>query len=1247
MSRFSGFASGGPPTTPDEKEQRPRSAFSGFSSQGPPGFDNTEPELPKNTLATTPKANLPGAADDLQPVDENRGPGRPAEKSGDVYSTDELLNIKSEAERLSNTAKAGRVDDVLAIRETEGIPGEDPETTKKRKLRETFKGATFEYDGQQIPAENLFTAAENLGVDPETILRSGSTAGKFQARIAKTVVGQTLLRAEAGLSDIAHTALSLGARAVGAEATVQNLKRSQALNEEYLNLINKGSDLEFLLGERGNRIYNGVVQSVAKVAATGAVGGVVAAPGSSAILSGMAAENLDTGLNDADDLGLEGSSRRNYALRKAGIETAITFGMGRIGKRLGIGSVEEMLSPGMRQAAANLFAKSGAGARLAKIAGLASSVGMEAGEEMLVDVVSQLNETNENGESVDYTRIADAGMSGAAGGAGVNLITSFGKSLGGKLSNQNLEDTVTGVKAAEAALKTTTKTASKTAVKTALADGEDAEINAARIAEHQVNPQSKAEQRGFKQGIKAVKELDQAALTELADGSTTAKRFHQLTGLKKTSKAFRESFGQTIDVYHNLPQEQAIQPEQDPSKPAVAEPSQATTPVEGATPVDSQTPGDAPGGDGVKTATQTAEASSPPPSAVREMADSTSARREDIDARRELLGLPAIPDAESSSWEGDLNQAKKTGIPERALDLADAIIASPRAFSPIETAGLVVKTAAVKTEYRAARKTLTESTDPENEVEAVAAISRLEGEFNRLDHALRASGTEKGRALNNQKLQIDDQLDLIAVRARVAVGNKLNGNDPKLTPAQDAKFGDLVKQRDQALADLAAAPPGSDAAILADFKARKASLKLRTEMYHEGLQKGAALRANISAKVRAMRALMATGELSAIGRQGIFSMFSHPLRTLESVGPTLMSARSELGAQKALIALRNRPNGQLYARAGLDLHDDAADITSREETMASDVFDYEGLDGVPWMSTLREGAKTSNRAFATYINQMRADTFDQLYADLVPGGKATNLELKALAQYANVVTGRGGFGKFEGAAQLLGDTFFAPRFVSSRFQTALGVPIWNAPTNRTRKLFANEYRRMLTGFAGTVMMGMAAFGDDEDVSFETDPRSTDAFKLKIGDTRIDLLAGITQPIVLLSQLGSGQTIDHRTGKTKDDDGFRTLSRFGRKKLSPLASGVLDTLTGKNAIGQDVVDPDGAFGILHPEGMVGAVFGRAAAIPVIIGGRVQPLSYQDFLNDVFLKGEFDKETGESLGELVGLGIRTYDERKKSR
>lgn len=1372
MSRLSGF---GPAPAGFESKQQ-RSTLTGFGPAPPEPAEEA-------AVAPVPTPDSPGAADDLQPVDPNRGPGRPREKQT-AYSQQELVDIHAQALAEGDDEKAARVEDVQGIRKEEGIPGEDPRMAKERKVRESLKGSTVDWDGKQIPIENIFKVADQHGVDPATIMRMGTGAGQFENRLAKTVVGQTLLRAEAGLSDMANTVLSLGARAVGSDATVQNLKRSQALRQEYLSLVEKGSDLESVIGETGNRIYGGVVQSLAKVAATGALGAAAGATSTAPILSGLAAENMDTGLNEADDLGLEGSQRTMFAVKKAAIETGITYLMGSVGKKLGIGSVEEMLSPGMRQASANLLNKSGVLGKLAKFAGAAGSAGMEAGEEMLVDAVTQLSKINEVGGSVDFNAILESGIAGAAGGAGVNIaqgaMASMGQTLGRKLSTTNVQETVKGVVAAEAAIQTSQNTQ----------EAEGDVVASAAVAEIAA---------GAQRAQKALN-LRTPEILEQLSTPLTAKEFSKLTGLKQTSKAFRESFASTVKVYS--PDSQIFQPPTEAAAPQTNEAAEHTAreiktvqdamehtktrraelvaqqETEAAAPTDTdqegfntgfaaafdKSPGakdnlvtlldlrkqfpelstkefnaklrdmrvkrhvelsgaenrtdlsqeqrdagikEGPKGDGitnqhnliyaaiskegraalsgkkktktkksttvnpeiaaldaelaqmqteldglntppeaapVKTAAETAQGVPAAPETVIEMADTTSAQREDVDSYREELDLPAIPDATSREFEQELQDAKDAGVKENALTLAQEVMDKPRAFTPVETAGLVMKAADLRRAYTVNDARLMEATKSGDTVVAEQAGLALETnqiEFDLLTAALRKSGTEKGRALASQKLRIDANYDLISVTARAKVAN----GSKDLSSHTDRKIRDLVKRLATQQAATAKLDEGSNQHQDSLIGERNLRVKINEAVARVRARRTGGNWEPLWRLSKQMRNSMATGEFSGILRQGGFAAVGHPIDTMNKLPVMWKAFRNRVDGDKAFEAIEERPLAKYYERTGLFLHDpkDEGSPNRKEEQMAVNAFEDWSESMSPGlhrdlMAGIGSYTGSTDLAFTTHINEIRADRFDALVGGLSKNGQANQAQMEAIASFVNTTSGRGGWARFERSLDTMGSLFFAPRFAISRIQTLFATPLFQTMTsdsklrgedsaslkarNDVQLAIAGEYARSALGVASVVSLALGAFPDDM-VKFTLDPRDPDFGKIVAGNTRIDVMFGLVQPARLAGQLLMGEKFSG--GRAQKVNGGREILNFLRKKSAPGVGMAFDMLAGDDAIGRkiDRADP--------------LQLGQMAL------SRFTPLALADILGQAFETPE-DFETKAAVLSwlnVLGAGVQTYD------
>jgi hypothetical protein len=177
----------------------------------------------------------------------------------------------------------------------------------------------------------------------------------------------------------------------------------------------------------------------------------------------------------------------------------------------------------------------------------------------------------------------------------------------------------------------------------------------------------------------------------------------------------------------------------------------------------------------------------------------TAAKKASMAADRAELDLPELPPAERRSWQESLDKAKEKGT-QNAGVLADEVLKRPRALNDTETAQLVLRAQEVKNEHSRVMKEIGAAKDIETIQAKRAEAEALEGEFDKLTQATKASGTEKGRNLASQKLTINQDFDLVSMvqRAKAARGRELR-------PEERAKIETQAKQIEELTAKLAEA----------------------------------------------------------------------------------------------------------------------------------------------------------------------------------------------------------------------------------------------------------------------------------------------------------------------------------------------------------------------------------------------------------------------------------------------------------
>lgn len=363
----------------------------------------------------------------------------------------------------------------------------------------------------------------------------------------------------------------------------------------------------------------------------------------------------------------------------------------------------------------------------------------------------------------------------------------------------------------------------------------------------------------------------------------------------------------------------------------------------------------------------------------------------------------------------------------------------------------------------------------------------------------------------------------------------------------------------------------------------------------------------------AQRQFWTAFDVSAPGRQGAILTGSHPQLAVKA-GGSMFKALSEKNADAEWAQIQARPNAQngVYERAKLYLsnpHDTT--LSKLEENVRS-----RWLRNVP-------GIKQSNQAYVTFLNRLRADAFDLLKNNLERKGTSLTVkELQGIANYINVATGRGDFGRLAGAAEGLAIPFFSPRLVLSRFQYFLGQPIYKAGSWRVRRMIIAEYAKSASTFATLLTLGMLA-----GATVETDETSPDFLKLRFGNTRLDIGGGLLQVIVAVmkhidgqKKTAKGKTIQLGTGFGENSH-FDEAVQFARSKFAPTHGTYWDFRTGENVAGEKV-----------PEDIVGIATYLAA-----------PLAWRDTLKIMEEHG-IPAGTAIQILSLLGVGVQHYKPRK---
>lgn len=329
--------------------------------------------------------------------------------------------------------------------------------------------------------------------------------------------------------------------------------------------------------------------------------------------------------------------------------------------------------------------------------------------------------------------------------------------------------------------------------------------------------------------------------------------------------------------------------------------------------------------------------------------------------------------------------------------------------------------------------------------------------------------------------------------------------------------------------------------------------------------------------------LIASFDLSAVGRQGGILTISHPVMAAKIIGPSMKALVGEEGFLAAEESVKNHENYPYWLRAGLDLTTKTRGLAKMEETQMSRL-----ASKIP-------GIRASERHYMTWLNLQRYAAVEHLALALNPDGSLpTADEAKVIAHAVNVMTGRGGSGIRAGALSALSTVFWAPRLAISRFQYLFGHPVWYGAfsrtvpmkgTGRVRWLLAKEYAHFLSKLLALIGVGVLMGGDVED-----DPRSADFGKIRFGDTRVDPGAGLLQPAVFLSKMATRQEVTTSSrveSLTADNKSHMantipsTIGRFVQSKVAPGLGQLVNIWYGANFVGEKVTPATTARDLLIP------------------------------------------------------------------
>jgi hypothetical protein len=312
--------------------------------------------------------------------------------------------------------------------------------------------------------------------------------------------------------------------------------------------------------------------------------------------------------------------------------------------------------------------------------------------------------------------------------------------------------------------------------------------------------------------------------------------------------------------------------------------------------------------------------------------------------------------------------------------------------------------------------------------------------------------------------------------------------------------------------------------------------------------------------INTLRTLKATADMSGTLRQGFVLSVLRPKLAAKSFGKSFLATFNKFKAEQIDASIRSAPHHYIREKSKLFLSPlGEGKIAAREE-----MFMARAIQRVPVIGPI---VKASERHMITILNLLRVGVFDEFLAKYP---NATHTELTAWANWVNVATGRGNLGRLAPIGNELSMVIFAPRFAMSRIQTPY-VFFKNLRNPRVRREIAKD-------MAGITALGLTTLTLAKLAGLEVgfDPRNSDFGKIRVGNTRIDIWAGLQQPARLQMRLllaatdGVGFTgggFLPASGRATDP--LELIGRFSAYKLAPSVTIPLELIKGKTIVGEPV------------------------------------------------------------------------------
>ena len=546
----------------------------------------------------------------------------------------------------------------------------------------------------------------------------------------------------------------------------------------------------------------------------------------------------------------------------------------------------------------------------------------------------------------------------------------------------------------------------------------------------------------------------------------------------------------------------------------------------------------------------------PAQSQVSEFKNSLArAEQEHVNKVRKELELDNVPARERMATDHAFAEARRRGLPDKALELATDSLNTGRILDAIELAGVQTKYVDLVEQFKGDEAFLRDNPHANEDIVKAREASqdaRLE-EINTITEAWVKSSSEAGAALQAQQRILGE-----AYSAERALTKARRNKGEALTKDEVVDYTKLSQKVQDSAAELAKHDPGTEAYDRADFQ-------LTTDMmeYNASISNK---KPSWLEKFNSLGMMMTLSmDLVPLGRQGFATLMTNPKQTLRNIpvfSKILLSKKGDSEFQSFLFdrQLREMPNFKaLKTEYGVPMSSPDVAFNEVEGSSFSRLKDAWGasklLDKLPH--------KRFEAAYRTWLNHTRFTMANIAYESNKhlldqPGGKA---EMQTIIDNVMNMTGHSKADLGEPGRAFL----TAPRWMISRIQTPAKalkyIPqgIYNAAKGRPHysRYLASQYMKILGGSTALAMAakGMAEIMYSEDATeLNWNPLDPGFGYLNINGRHYDMTGGMGFAVRQFARAyhGSKETITGVDDNRNDADTSNIIGGILEGRGSPIA-----------------------------------------------------------------------------------------------